>query len=437
MSTAQNRREFLGAAAVGLAARVRARAQSAPPEGLPDVLRMSNGAKITRAADWNGKRRPELLELFAREMYGRAPSRPKEMNFRQVEAATPALGGAAIRKQVRVSFTGEPGGPGMDLLFYLPHVLPHVPPQAAKGPFPAILGMNVWGNHAVAADPGIRLTSSWMESGKNPFIDLSCVAGNRATEACRGINARQWPVEKILSRGYALVTVYRGDIDPDRSDGLASSVRARYPELQQGDDNFSTIGAWAWAFSRALDYLETDRDIDARRVAVFGWSRLGKAALWAGATDQRFAMVLSNESGAGGAKLFRRGVGENIRRLNTVFPHWYCRNFRKYNDLDTTLPFDQHMVIALSAPRPVYIASAERDTGADPEGEFWAAKAAEPVYRLLGKDGLPADRWPPVNQPVFGQMGYHVRTGGHDVTEFDWTQYLVFADRHLGDRKQP
>ena len=310
------------------------------------------------------------------------------------------------------------------------HLLVYIP-RDAKGPVPAILGINFWGNHTIAPDPGIQLSGNWFESGKNPFIDLSCVEDHRATESCRGINARQWPVAEILKRGYALATFYRGDIDPDRADGFASSTRALYPDLQQGDDNFSTIGAWAWALTRALDYLETDRRIDAKRVAAFGWSRLGKAALWAGATDERFAMVLSNESGAGGAKLFRRGIGENIRRLNTVFPHWYCRNFRKYNDLDTTLPFDQHMVIALHAPRPVYIASAEQDRGADPEGEFVAAKAAEPVYRLLGKEGLPVENWPPVNQPVSGQIGYHVRTGGHDVTDFDWAQYLQFADRHL------
>jgi hypothetical protein len=423
MSGRQDRRGFLVTAAAGLSGGWRLRAQTALPPGLPDALRMNGGAMVTRVSDWHGKRRPEILELFAREMYGRVPDRPKRMTFRPIDSATPALGGAAVRKQIAVSLTGEADGPSMDLLLYLP--------RGAKGPFPAILGMNFWGNHAVAADPGIRLARTSMENGKNPYVDLSCVVDDRATASCRGINARQWPVERILSRGYALATMYRGDIDPDRADGFAESVRGRYPELQDGGANFSAIGAWAWAFSRALDYLETDRDIDARRVAVFGWSRLGKAALWAGASDARFAMTLSNESGAGGAKLFRRGIGENIRRLNTVFPHWYCRNFRKYNDLDTSLPFDQHMVIAAIAPRPVYIASAVEDAGSDPEGEFLGAKAADPVYRLLGTDGLLAERWPPVGQPVLGQIGYHVRAGGHDVTDFDWTQYLAFADRHL------
>ena len=226
------------------------------------------------------------------------------------------------------------------------------------------------------------------------------VVDNRATEASRGTAAIRWPIDMMIDRGYAVVTAYRGDIDPDYDDGFKNGVHALYPELQGRGDNFSTIAAWAWALSRAMDYLETDKNIDAKRVAVFGWSRLGKAALWAGANDERFAAVISNESGAGGAKLFRHGVGENIKRLNTVFPHWYCINFRKYNDKDPELPFDQHMVIALVAPRPVYIGSAEQDKNADPEGEFLAAKAAEPVYRLFGVDGLPAEKWPAVNQPV-------------------------------------
>jgi hypothetical protein len=294
--------------------------------------------------------------------------------------------------------------------------------------------MNFWGNHAITADPGVRITANRVEAGKNSYVDLACVQNGQATEGCRGINASQWPLETIIERGYALATIYRGDIDPDTKDGFDKSLKAFYPELQNRGDNFSTIGEWAWAFSRAMDYLVTDSAIDAKRVAVFGWSRLGKAALWAGATDERFAAVISNESGAGGAKLFHRGVGENITRLNTVFPHWYDQNFRQYNGRDTALPFDQHEVIALIAPRPVYIASAEQDTNSDPEGEFAAAKAAGPVYRLLGKKGVEADKWPAVNQPAGGDVAYHVRSGGHDVKPFDWEQYLAFLDLHLRNR---
>ncbi len=397
-------------------------------ESAPDPLRMNDGSEVTSVTVWRTQRRKELLDLFTREMYGQSPGRPRKMTFHVFDIDSNALGGLATRKQITISFTGEPTGPHMDLLIYTPN--------RVKGPVPTILGLNFWGNHAIHSDPGIRISSRWMESGdNNPYVDLSGVKDHRATEACRGINASQWPVERILARGYAVATAYRGDLDPDTADGYKDSVRALYPQLHARGDNFSTIAAWAWGLSRAMDYLTTDRRIAAKHVAVFGWSRLGKAALWAGATDPRFAMVISNESGAGGAKLFRRGVGENIRRLNTVFPHWYCSNFRKYNDLDTTLPFDQHMMLALIAPRPLYIASAAQDTGADPEGEFEAARAVEPVYRLFGVTGLPTETWPPVNHSVQGGIGYHVRSGRHDVTDFDWTQYLAFADTHLAPRR--
>ena len=407
-------------------------AQTAPaavalPAGLPDVLTMPDGAKVTSPAQWE-RCRTEWRRFFTEQMYGQAPPVPKAMRFVVVDDTPNALAGLATRKQVSILLNGQSDGPELHLLLYIPNHV-HKPP--------VILGLNFWGNQAVNADPGIVLSQKWIESEKNPWVDLSCVQDHRATQACRGINASQWPVQTILERGYALATAYRGDVDPDTKDGYAESLRAAYPELKNRADNFSTIGAWAWALSRIMDYLETDADVDASRVAVFGWSRLGKAALWAGATDERFALVISTESGAGGAKLFRRDVGETILQLNTNFPYWYCANFEKYNGRDATLPFDQHMVIAMIAPRPVYISSAIDNVGADPEGEFLAAVAAEPVYRLLGAAGLPTTQWPPVNRPVAGQIGYHVRTGGHDVTAYDWERFLNFADMHLQLGGQP
>lgn len=387
---------------------------------LPDPLLMADGTPITDAGQWRGERRPELIQFLTREMYGQMPPKPQAMTFQVVDNEARALGGKATRRQVRVFFNGKADGPQMDLLLYLPNDAPK--------PVPMILGLNFWGNHAVHADPGIRITQSWMESGRNSYVDLSGVKDHRATGACRGINAKQWPVEEILARGYGLATVYRGDIAPDTPHDWKSGLHGLYPTLQGRGDNFATIGAWAWGLSRALDYLVTDEDVSASRVAVFGWSRLGKAALWAGAKDERFALVLSHQSGAGGAKLFHRGVGENITRLNTVFPHWFAANFRRYNNQDTSLPWDQHQVIALVAPRPVFIASAQDDKLADPEGEFASARAANPVFRLLGTDGLPTGEWP---QPLSGQVGYFMRPGGHDVTREDWQQHLTFADKHL------
>lgn len=391
-------------------------------DGLPDPLVAMDGTRITTAAEWRETRRPELLEFFTREMYGRSPGLPEALVSEVFDRDKEALGGKATRLQIAI-YPGGRTGPRMDLLVYVPN---HV-----NGPVPAILGLNFLGNHAIHPDPGIRITESWVEEKGQPYVDPAGVKNFRATEASRGVNAKQWPVEEIISRGYALATIYREDVCADRQPYFQSGAQSLFPELQKGDQNFGCIAAWAWSLSRALDELEKEPSIDAKRVAVFGFSRLGKAALWAGASDERFAMVISNESGAGGAKLFHRGVGEDIARLNTVFPHWFARNFRKYMGKDIDLPFDQHFVISLIAPRPVYVASAEDDRGADPEGEFAAAKAAEPVFKLLGAEGLPAEKWPPVGTSVQGGIGYHVRAGGHDVTDFDWKHYLDFADKKL------
>ncbi len=383
---------------------------------LPDVLTAANGKKITDVRQWHARRK-ELLEIFSSQMYGQSPARPAAMTFKVFDNDEKALNGKAIRKQVTVYFNGKEDGPQMDILIYLPVTF--------KKPVPVFVELNFQGNQSVNADPGIRLSKSWMAPKSKGTID------NHATDSSRGSTSKLLPVEKILERGYGIATIYCGDLDPDFDDGFKNGVQSMYPELQGKGDNFSTMAAWAWGLSRAMDYFETDKEINSKRVAVFGFSRLGKAALWAGATDERFAMVISNESGAGGAKLFHRNMGEKIRRLNTVFPHWYCNNFRNYMDKDSILPFDQHMVIALVAPRPIYVASALEDTNSDPEGEFWGEKAAEPVYKLFKKEGLPADKWPAPNQPVMGQIAYHVRTGRHDVTDYDWTQYLNFADKHL------
>jgi hypothetical protein len=269
----------------------------------------------------------------------------------------------------------------LDLLVYLPN--------APRTPVPVFLGLNFQRNDAV-----------------------------------------KWPVETIVDRGYGVASAFYGDLFPDRADGAGESVLALFP-ADRGPEAWNALGVWAWAVSRALDYLETDRAVDAKRVALLGHSRLGKAALWAGAQDPRFAMVISNESGCGGAALSKRIYGETVAAITKRFPHWFCGNFARYADREAELPVDQHELLALIAPRPLYVASAVEDRWADPKGEFLAALHADPVYRLLGTEGLPAREMPGIDQPVHGTIGYHVRSGGHDLNDYDWRQYLAFADRHL------
>lgn len=391
-------------------------AETVPPYTLPDPLVLADGRKVRDARTWTDERRPELLRLFETHVYGRTPAggpRPRS-TVRATDAR--ALGGKATRTEVTLAFGEGAGERRLDLLLYLPN--------AAPRPVPVFLALNFQGNHAVSADPGIALSTRWVASS------YAGVVGHRATAASRGAEAHRWPMERILDRGYGIATAYYGDLFPDRADGAGESVLTLFPG-ERGGDAWGAIGAWAWGLSRALDHLETVGAVDARRVAVLGHSRLGKAALWAGAQDPRFAMVLSNESGCGGAALSKRIVGETVEAITTRFPHWFAPNFSRYAGREAELPVDQHELIALVAPRPLYVASAEEDLWADPRGEFLGALHADPVYRLLGTEGLPAREMPPVNQPVHGTLGYHVRSGAHDVTEYDWRQYLAFADRHL------
>ncbi|MFT7639526.1 MAG: hypothetical protein ACI9G1_001262 [Pirellulaceae bacterium] len=387
-----------------------------PKFDLPELLVAEDGTKIASAKQWQSKRRAEIYKIFEEQMYGRSPAAPKDIRF-EIDSSEPALDGKAIRKQVRIYFKDGQDLPAMEMLIYQP---------PGQGPFPAFIGLNFGGNHTVHADPKIKIPTSWARSKKD----------NKASADDRGNSASRWQVEKIVSRGYAVATIYYGDIDPDFHDEFQNGIHPlfyRDGQKSPDPDEWGSIAAWSYGLSRGLDYLVKDPDINGSKVAVLGHSRLGKTSLWAGASDTRFAIVISNDSGCGGAALNKRAFGETVKRITTSFPHWFCDNFDKYGDNEKDLAFDQHMLMALIAPRPVYVASAEQDQWADPHGEFLSVKYAGPVYKLFGKTNVPTGDMPKVDEPFQGDVGYHIRQGKHDVTLFDWEQYLNFADRHMKD----
>jgi len=392
---------------------------AAPLMGQPDALVLRDGRAVESVAAWSADRRSEIRALFDSEVYGRMPPPPRDLSFERVEHGS-ALGGAATRKQVTLRFGDGEGS--IDLLLYVP--------TRRSGPVPVFTGLNFYGNHTVLDDPAIRLSTRWIPARAAGVVE------HRATEAARGTSAARWAIEQTVARGYAVATVYHGDLDPDRP-GFADGVHPLYyrdGQTKPADDEWGAISAWAWGLHRAMDYLVTDPDVDASRVAVMGHSRNGKTALWAGATDERFALVISNQSGCGGAALSRRRVGETVKKINDRFPHWFCANFKAYDDRESQLPVDQHLLIALIAPRPVLVCSAVEDRWADPEGEFLALAGADPVYRLLGTDGLAVASMPGPGLLVRSTLGYHIRPGRHGVAAEDWAVFADFADRHVGRR---
>jgi len=392
-----------------------------PEYTLPELLIADDGSAITTAQQWTDVRRPEVLKLFQDHVFGTLPDK-RPVRIKERSRVNDAINGKAVRREITVLFSDDDAGPAMDILVYTP--------SGAKTAVPCFLGLNFHGNHSIDPDSSIHITESWVRNDKS--------RGNidqRATEESRGKSSSRWPVEMMIDRGYGLATIYYGDIDPDTDDGFKNGIHA-LTEGDRGDaDRASNAGgsisAWSWGLSRALDVLLGDDLVDGKRVALFGHSRLGKTSLWGGASDPRFAMVISNDSGCGGAALARRQFGETVKRINTSFPHWFCLKHRDYNDNEGAMPVDHHMLMALIAPRPVYVASAEDDQWADPKGEMLSLYHSGPVFELFGRKGLPTDQMPAVNEPVQTDVAYHIRTGKHDVTDFDWTNYMNFADRHL------
>ncbi len=394
-----------------------------------DPLVMADGRAVTTAKMWWGQRRPEIVRLFEEDEFGRSPASAQKVPLRAkvVETDAHALGGNAIREQVDVYFTDKlADGPKMRMLLYLP--------AHAKGRSPVVLGLNFTGNGTVVNDPGVLLTPVWKkgEGTQGPTLTMP-------ENTTRGTQAAKWQVETVIGRGYGLATIYYGDIEADFKDASATSVRRLF--LPAGQATFEpnawgAFGAWAWGLSRAVDYLETDKLVDGRRIAVTGHSRLGKAADWAVAQDPRIAVLLSTESGHGGQTIQRRALGETVGHLEDSFGYWFCGNYARWVGKDRDIPVDGNLLLSLVAPRPVYVASAVGDEWSDPKGEFLSAVSASRVYRLLGKTALPTDAtMPGVDQPIGvagSAVAYHERSGVHDVTAFDWEQYLRFLDAQFG-----
>jgi hypothetical protein len=389
-----------------------------PEFTLPNPLIFENGEKVKTAEDW-AKRREEIFRLFEQEVYGVSPKWEGNIKASVVYENPDALDGLATLREIKLTLQYQDRELDVFVLLHLPK---------SERPVPLFLGYNFYGNHTTSEDPGVMVTQSW--SMNNEAFGIT---ENKATEASRGMRTSRWPAREIVSRGYGLATIYYGDVDPDFDDGFENGVHGLIGKRHK-ENSWGSIAAWAWGLSRVMDFFETYDVVDGNRVAVIGHSRLGKAALWAGAMDQRYAMVISNNSGCGGAALSMRRFGETVGRINTNFPHWFGGNYKKYNENEELLPVDQHQLLALIAPRPLYVASAEEDRWADPRGEFLASVEATPVYQLFGLIGLPVTEMPGLNQPVHGTIGYHIRPGVHDIMLYDWQQYMDFADKHFYSR---
>jgi len=395
---------------------------------LPDMLAGPSGAAVATAEEWRTTARPHQLQVLEKFVYGRQlPAVPVTV-VATVERADVTLAGdvPAVRLQATLRLGAAADAPTTDVLLYLPKTEERVP---------VFLNLNFRGNHAEHADPEIRLSTAWMPDDKAAAIE-----NHRATEASRGTSNARWPVESMLSRGYGMATAYCGDVFPDRADGRPASALKSLGRPVEGAlaaDEPGAIATWAWQLSRILDWLITLPEVDPAKVIVVGHSRLGKTALWAGACDERFAMVVSNNSGCGGAALSRRNFGETVAVITARFPHWFCPAFATYADREVELPCDQHTLLAMVAPRPLSVASAVEDRWADPRGEFLSCVAAEPAWKIFGLTGLGTQEMPAVDTPVGQTIGYHVRTGRHEMLAYDWHRFADLADRTLRMHSPP
>ena len=393
-----------------------------PSYELPDVLTCNDGTKVTNKRMWEKKRRPEVMEMFQGQMFGRTPKDKIKVDCTLLQEKKDAVYGKATIQQIQMRFSNGSKTHDALLMLVIPNNRPHKK-------VPVIFCYNFKGNHNTTHDPSILMPYSY---------DIIPSAYGEKGE--RGLSARRWDYEQAMDRGYAVATMCYNDIYPDDKNELKNSVGTLFsgynPNAELAPDSWQSIGTWAWGASRVADYLQTLPWVDKDKLVMMGHSRLGKTSLWAGAQDTRFKVVISNDSGCGGAAISRRTFGETLEIITRVFPHWFCPSFRRFANKENELPFDQHELIALIAPRAVYVASAEMDAWADQKGEFLSAYHATPVYHLYGFKGVESDQMPGLHQPIMGEkVGYHIRQGVHDVTNYDWARYMDFCDRQFYPKK--
>lgn len=388
---------------------------------LPDPLVMLDGSRVTTRDEWQAKRKPELARLFQHYMYGNFPAEKITVSGTVDKEDKNYLGGKATKRQVTLDL-GHKTLPKINLLVIVPN--------KRTAPAPVFLGINFCGNFAVLDDAEIPLTDAWV------YDSCAGQQNNRATEASRGKQADMWAVEQTIDRGYAVALFHTADVDPDKND-FSDGVHPHFvlDGQRRKESDWGTIAAWAWSMSRAIDYLVTDKDLDAKRIAAVGHSRNGKTSLLAGAYDERIALAIPHQAGCGGTAPSRGTVGESVKRINTSFPHWFCDNFKQFNDAPEKLPFDQHCLVAMMAPRPVLLSNAVEDQWANPSGQFDVLQAARPVYKLYDADDLGETKMPPPGKLIDGKLGYYIRDGKHSMTREDWKVFCDFADRHIGAGK--
>jgi hypothetical protein len=393
-----------------------------PVFDLPQLLQSNNNESINSFDLWIKNRKPEILNFFTDSVFGAIPEVSYNFSYKLISLDTSALKNKAIKKEIDI-YIVKKDTLTISLLLYIPK-------NVSKAP--VFLGLNFFGNQTISDDTTVRITQSWVENRSAFGID-----NNKATRASIGVRKNRWPVDTIISHGYALATVHYADIFPDYQ-GMNKGIIALFEDSgkNRSSNDWGTIAAWSFGLMRVVDYLVADSMIDNEKISVVGHSRLGKAALWAGVQDERIALVVSNNSGCSGAALSKREFGETIWRINNNFPHWFCDNYKFFNHNEKALKYDQHMLLALIAPRKLYVASAQEDLWADPRGEYLSLYHASEVYKLINLHTVLPFEMPTIHQPIIsGNIGYHIREGKHDVVLYDWQQFLKFANKQFNDTK--